>query len=91
MIKGNIDPSIPNKSEVIQSNNDLFGPFDGGSSDSFDKSRTVINILLFSIMIIAKQIASTNDKDKPILNKKFDSIFKLQIEKFIIIKNIKTT
>jgi len=85
MIKRNIDSSKSNKSEIIQSYNNLFDSFNSSHSDSFNDSRAMIDILFFSIMIIAEKITTTNNKDKSIFNEKFESILKLQIEKFIII------
>jgi hypothetical protein len=44
----------------------------------------MIDILLFSIVIIAKQITSTYDKDESIRDKKFASILKLKTKELAI-------
>ena len=89
MVKRYIDSSEPYKSEIVQPNNDLFDTFYGGHRHSFNKSRTMIDILFLSIMIITEKITPTNYKDKSVLDEKFESILKLQTKKFIIIENIK--
>ena len=49
----------------------------------------MIDILFLSLIVVAKQIASTDDEYKVLFNIEMHSIFKLKVKNLIIVKEVK--
>ena len=71
IIKRNIDSLESYKCKIIKTNDDLSNSFNMNSCNCLDNGRAMIYILLLSIMVVAKEIASTYHKDEIIFYKQF--------------------
>ena len=88
IIQGNIDPSISNEIQIVETHHYLSHSFDRCRSDTLDQSCAVIDVLFLSVVIIAEQIAAAYHKDQIILDEQLESVFELETEEFIVIQQI---
>ena len=62
IIERYVDPSVPSHREIVEPDDHLHLLFDDYGCQSLYYGRTVVHVLLFSLEIIAEEIAPADDK-----------------------------
>lgn len=91
IVEGYVDSFVPYQTQIIQGQNDLRDTFNFHCSQSLNVRRTVVDILLLAVTVVAEQIAATHHVDKLVIDVEILCVLELQVEELVIIDEVEAT
>jgi len=88
IVERDVDSPIPQHRQIIESDHNFSVALDFHWGDGLDEGRTVIDILFFSLFVVAEEVTAADHIDESVFSKQILSVLELETENFIVIDNV---